>query len=756
MAEAVKAEFVYPPLKAETSIRLIRLAQSSTSDSNVVPQFELHEFDINSDDLPAYTALSYRWEDPSKTHIVEIRGCKLALHKNLFQFLKQVQLERSHDYYWTDAICIDQSNLQERNSQVSQMYKVYSQARRVLVWLGVAVGIDYALNIINHAAENDGVFEDEDAIVGAKLVADACSSVLSLSYWERAWISQELILAQELIVKSGACEIPFHLLQTECAKSQALWPTDEASKDPKSQNLQQVKNNLGARVSRAWNLLFNIKRLSADRLARKSSKTTPDLRLEDLLNTRKEVKCSDDRDRIYSLLGIYQERYPEAQLMPINYSRPVVLVYWDMVFMLLHNMKLPADPHETAVTTKLAPLLDLLEMNAIFFFPGRENPRRRDATILLDYAREQGTPPEYRALAWYMYHVAIALATYDFIALPSKLDNRQDTSAGLSATAGILSRTEDTSVIATSKLLAMRLGTTMYIEIDTSSVEEVGQRTRSSFILHQTKIRRWRIPGLTVPLLWHCAVCRASQIETGYALIEKQCRNCTSIRAKLTEKAAVIQKLPAKSFLSNINGNIESGRLASRASVVHSSVGGCVRFDKINFSLSIGPNCFKLLVGRKPVLSTRIRNADNIEHISVIWVPVDSKWGLVSELSSQVSSSISKTRGSSATTINDYLHFAAISLRDKTTVFCSLHTLSYFVRYYRNHDQAKKSASCQEIYDQLFRARMMSNDFLVTTDRRSMPLDSRKTSTPETPPSTSQDAHPKPSDPTSSTPSPSA
>lgn len=37
---------------------------------------------------------------------------------------------------WVDAVCIDQSNIVERNHQVKSMASVFSEASKVLVWLG--------------------------------------------------------------------------------------------------------------------------------------------------------------------------------------------------------------------------------------------------------------------------------------------------------------------------------------------------------------------------------------------------------------------------------------------------------------------------------------------------------------------------------------------------------------------------------------------------------------------------------------------
>jgi hypothetical protein len=39
-------------------------------------------------------------------------------------------------YYWIDALCVDQENIFERNSQVAKMAEIYKRAYSVVVWLG--------------------------------------------------------------------------------------------------------------------------------------------------------------------------------------------------------------------------------------------------------------------------------------------------------------------------------------------------------------------------------------------------------------------------------------------------------------------------------------------------------------------------------------------------------------------------------------------------------------------------------------------
>jgi len=42
------------------------------------------------------------------------------------------------DRVWVDAICIDQTNTNEKSQQVQSMAKIYTVASRAIVWLGEA------------------------------------------------------------------------------------------------------------------------------------------------------------------------------------------------------------------------------------------------------------------------------------------------------------------------------------------------------------------------------------------------------------------------------------------------------------------------------------------------------------------------------------------------------------------------------------------------------------------------------------------
>ncbi|KAF2621405.1 HET-domain-containing protein, partial [Macroventuria anomochaeta] len=87
-----------------------------------------------------YKAVSYVWGNAVKTKEILLNGKAFTVRMNLHSFLQQLIKDRSIwsclGGYWIDAICIDQTNVAERNYQVALMGKIYSRAFSVIVWLG--------------------------------------------------------------------------------------------------------------------------------------------------------------------------------------------------------------------------------------------------------------------------------------------------------------------------------------------------------------------------------------------------------------------------------------------------------------------------------------------------------------------------------------------------------------------------------------------------------------------------------------------
>jgi hypothetical protein len=198
--------FHHEPLDhAKASIRLLQILPELTDEGHV--QCQLRHYDLYAH-IPdgshpvgrspvrnahrLYTCLSYTWGDSSRTCPIMINDGLYFVHQNLQDFLQYARRQFDLDgglkldqrllflepffirkpLLWIDAICINQSDVTEKNHQVQQMGEIYSTAALVLMWLGKAC---------------------------------SPSSLHRSEYWTRAWITQEVVLARHhyICLESG-------------------------------------------------------------------------------------------------------------------------------------------------------------------------------------------------------------------------------------------------------------------------------------------------------------------------------------------------------------------------------------------------------------------------------------------------------------------------------------------------------------------------------------------------------------------------
>jgi len=136
----------HPPLDlGQRQIRLLRIE----SDGGSIIACQLECFLLDEPYCPKFTALSYRWGSPRETQLIELQGLEFQIRSNLAAFLRETKRQGSEwkDLYWIDALCIDQSNVNEKNHQVDLMAWIYYKAEKVVVWLGEGDNQhQYALN----------------------------------------------------------------------------------------------------------------------------------------------------------------------------------------------------------------------------------------------------------------------------------------------------------------------------------------------------------------------------------------------------------------------------------------------------------------------------------------------------------------------------------------------------------------------------------------------------------------------------------
>ena len=135
----METPYQYLPLPAHDWIRLLRL-DSQEDGGSITICLTPHRLD---DHIQHYTSLSYSWgrdpdgdASPSRTLIID--GGVLNITENLHDCLVRLRPTTTDQplFIWIDAVCINQSDVAERNSQVSQMAQIYKKASALLVWLG--------------------------------------------------------------------------------------------------------------------------------------------------------------------------------------------------------------------------------------------------------------------------------------------------------------------------------------------------------------------------------------------------------------------------------------------------------------------------------------------------------------------------------------------------------------------------------------------------------------------------------------------
>lgn len=83
-----------------------------------------------------YFCLSYTWNPHGPPHEIMVNDKQIIIGHNLWLFLCSARSAALDKPLWVDALCIDQSNLRERNQVVSRMGDIYANAERVIIWLG--------------------------------------------------------------------------------------------------------------------------------------------------------------------------------------------------------------------------------------------------------------------------------------------------------------------------------------------------------------------------------------------------------------------------------------------------------------------------------------------------------------------------------------------------------------------------------------------------------------------------------------------
>ncbi|KAF4536426.1 Heterokaryon incompatibility protein [Lasiodiplodia theobromae] len=207
---------------------------------------------------------------------------------------------------WIDAICINQADNEEKNLQIPLINRIYFQAERTLVFLGdenrtkITQLFDFLRrrdasgNKAPHPAE---LTEEQRIQFQGEL-----SWILSLSWFTRVWVLQEMAVCKRSVVMLGAETLDWRSLSFGNIYSLGLNPV-----------------NMEKDFPRALQLSHNDRKPIKD--------------LASLLTIARSCSSTDKRDRIYALLGIFKNR--ENISISVDYNKPVEELYTEVAWQVI-------------------------------------------------------------------------------------------------------------------------------------------------------------------------------------------------------------------------------------------------------------------------------------------------------------------------------------------------------------------------------------------------------------------------------------
>lgn len=268
--------------------------------------------DAESENCIDYDALSYEWGDPTPRHTILINGRERKVATNLWGFMNWVRSkEGEQQYWWIDSLCLNQSDQAEMNCQIARMGEIYSQAQSVTIWVGNHSPTEDALSGLHY--ENVTTVSGSELAVRPRFLQD----LLADSYWQRVWISQEVIQARQAAVVSRTASVDLDDLWHEAKDIRAA-----ARRDRRNRHLKY--NALSS------DLIHFLALTDTRNMLRWAEYLT----FWDLLARFMDSKSTLAIDAVYGLVGLATNLCPafSAESLDINYAKDAEDVFWDTLF----------------------------------------------------------------------------------------------------------------------------------------------------------------------------------------------------------------------------------------------------------------------------------------------------------------------------------------------------------------------------------------------------------------------------------------
>lgn len=287
--------------------------------------------------VQGYAALSYTWGDLRTTvavdclmndlrpahercppHPEDVSLGRLHVTENLFAALRRCRHRQRINVMWIDAICIDQTNVAERNQQVRVMAEIYARAEKTAIWLGESSAVSGAgFEHIRKMARAPRI--GDTAVLIETLTPERASSrdhwegfadVLRRSWFTRVWVRQELAFSRD----AGLL----------CGEDAVAWEEFESVVPAMLGTQLGFSDGAGPRYGLHHTKLLKHMRAMVRRPGWENEMLAKELLV--LLWYCRECGATDPRDKVISVLGLCSPT--QQSLLPnIDYSLTTEEIY---------------------------------------------------------------------------------------------------------------------------------------------------------------------------------------------------------------------------------------------------------------------------------------------------------------------------------------------------------------------------------------------------------------------------------------------
>lgn len=276
----------------------------------------------------SYEALSYTWTegdetDSERTDIL-CHESPLSITLHLASALSQIRDEFQTKSLWIDQICINQGDSDEKDSQIRLMGQIYSNANKVLIWLGSASeDSDLAMDSVPTLIEDLKRLDSVDRTPSQVLSGDwglsteqskALNRLFNRRWFSRVWTLQEAALGVSSWILCGEKCIDFSLL---------LFLSQRSQDDGKGHWKEAVNEIAVAIPPKAYNeryVMFHVHTIGKMREHEAQHSQHIEEPLFMILNRISTCGCTDNRDRIYALFHFLPESVRHSLEAKSKYS----------------------------------------------------------------------------------------------------------------------------------------------------------------------------------------------------------------------------------------------------------------------------------------------------------------------------------------------------------------------------------------------------------------------------------------------------